>query len=82
MKSRRVLPANRQLALLKDTFARWENTHYFAVVDYEIGEVIDDAQLMELAKKRMRNAVIAMDLLEEKIKKLRPSEVPDEESTD
>lgn len=70
MKGRPELPVNRQIAILRETLERWRNTHYLAGVDYEIGEAITDTQIMEGAKDRMRNALIAIDLIEKKIKGL------------
>jgi hypothetical protein len=70
MTNRPELPTNRQIAILRDTLERWRNTYYLAGVDHEIGEAIADTQIMTNAKERMRNALIAIDLIEKKIEEL------------
>lgn len=61
------IAAERKAGLIKNKILLWENTVYDAQLDAEIDEMLGDEQGLAQAKTRMKNALKAIGLLEEKL---------------
>lgn len=64
---RAEIPTRRKVNALKNRLEQWRDAHYYAKLDHEIGEAIENPQMMENAKVAMRNALITIDLLVKKL---------------
>lgn len=64
------IPIENKRQLLAQNLMRWRNTAYDAETDAKVGDIIGDEQIKQQAATRLKNALKAIDAIEQIISDL------------
>ena len=64
------IPTEAKIFIIKQNRQKWANTLYDAELEHRIAEKLKDTRMREKAAQRMKNALEAIDLLEEVLAEL------------
>lgn len=65
-----IVSVEEQKLILADRISMWKRTEYQATVDFKVGEKLEDENMKKAATENIKRCVIALETLEEELKKL------------
>ena len=65
-----TISVDEQKLLLADRIALWKRTEYQSTIDFKVGEKLEDETIKKNSTDNMKRCIMAIELLEEELKKL------------